>query len=1315
MAKKRGSKDTPKDEPGGMFAELDPYASPLPRERKQQPSPAPSPKRDGNGSSTPPTALPGSDPFRLTPDQKAALDLTSNRVISASAGTGKTHTLTALYLGLLEGRLAPGGTLLDEDEWLEKARAGTLTPMRPGEIVAVTFTEKAAAELLERTRAALERELKRDLPDSLKEHLTRSRKELFGAPVSTIHSFCARLLREAGADGPVPAAFTVLDAEEARDLFDDALSTAAAEMLETEDFPNVQKLALEAGVFTRRSGLIDSGRSLIDALRTRGLPSSALMPRSTTSLETIRAWLLIFYDSVAAVPEKGKSKPKPELRALCAARELPETFEAARILTLKIRPLTKFAWFENSTTIENPFNRILEACHAPYAEAMAAFIERAQHNYTAAKRKAGGVDFDDLMLACKTLLGAEKVRRGHLLPTEPAVEQVGYRFVLIDEYQDTNPLQRDILMGVAFPNGNTSGIARLGVVGDIKQSIYGFRGADVTLMEEACRVFNPSPLRENFRSRKRVIDFLNELFSSVWPRDSGRFRYDDSHRLDPAGDAMRHGWDGPAGEVIVWNKNDDTKAERHRQNQAFAIARRIRSLVAPGLSRELVRPVIWDKGATAPRTSVRYGDIAILSRSLKNLRVPLQLALSYFRIPFRILKGMSFFTRPEIIDVTNLWAVACDSNDSFSLAGLLRSPFIGLSDAGLWHVSDDVLTPHASDEKTTLAEKVLNIASDLKLQAALNSDDLAALRRAARFLTHATEWRGRKTAVEILDWMLTETGFLSVQAMQPHGEVAVAAVRKAIELSRAYETRGNRHLSDFVRWMRERADTEWDDAGASGQDFSADLPVEEDEVQIGTIHSAKGLEFPIVIIADAGASSPPNNAWATFSTEHGLGLRLGFEFGGLKAVADSNHEANSEKSKSEENAERLRLLYVALTRAREYVILVGEAGTGETNWRKLIDVYRAAHPEVLVEVPANHVELKAVTPDDVAGLLEFSNGTARIRDELISPTDTTIRNDAKAYASSEALIPAQELRVSVSRLALWAWCPRRAAFAACGIEGNAPARISDDSDAPTQDGEDVLSGVAVGAQETEVDSSIDARALGTAVHAALETFFGADEPFSKETELLAAERFSRELQRANAPDDPVVKSTYDRALALVRSDWGQCILALNVEDRSVETPFRWRIDLNVRTHLTLIGQLDLIAKTAANTWQVVDYKLAALKGQSRDSESVVRYAWQAGIYARVAAQILHTPNENVTAALAFLRDESVTPQSVESLGYKKLLDGTIKDVAKQFVVASNFTNPLMLPAQLWMPDETDPHVRHFELCRVHCCPFVCRCFPLTKD
>lgn len=1291
MGKRRGKKYDIDIDADGLFADLPVEQTPL-----HLVSP-----------SLPHLASDDNDPFRLTSGQTLALDLRRSRVISASAGTGKTHTLTALYLGLLEGRLTPGGCLLPENEWLELARAGKLNPMRPGEIVAVTFTEKAAAELLERTRTALERELTRDLPDTLKEHLSRCRNELFGAPVSTIHAFCARLLREAGADGPVPAAFTVLEAEEAGELFDDALSSAAAEMLDSGHFPYLQKLAQEGGVFTHRSGLINAGRNLLHALRARGLPASALRPRAATTLEKICQWIVAFYDAIAAVPDKGRSKPKPELRAICAERAVPQTLEAARLLALKIQPLITGAWFENSD-IDNPFSRILLACHGPFVDALIAFVERAQLNYAAAKRKAGGVDFDDLMLACKDLLESENARRikQPLAAAEtPSLPARGYRFVLIDEYQDTNPLQRDILFGVAFPDGITTGPARLGIVGDIKQSIYGFRGADVTLMEEACREFAPSSLRENFRSRKKVIECFNSLFAHIWP-EGGRFHYGDDHRLEHAGVAARHAWEGAAGEIICWEKDEIGNAERHRQNQAFAIARRIRTLVAPSDNSTLPRPVIWDKSMQAARTEIRYGDIAILARTLKNLRVPLQVAFASLRIPFRILKGMSFFTRQEIVDVTNLWAVACDGTDSFAVAGLLRSPFVGMSDAGLWRLTN------APESHASLAKKILTVASDEKEWAGLSGDDAQALRRAATVLTRLAEWRGRRTAVEILDWALTETGFLSIQALQPRGEEAVAAVRKAIELARGFEARGNRHLSDFVRWMRAHADAEWDDPGASGgQDFSADLPLDDNVVQIGTIHSAKGLEFPIVIFADAGATIPANNDWALYSPEHGLGLRVGSEFDGLKGVADSVHEANVERMKQDENAERLRILYVALTRAMDYLVIVGEVvrSSGETNWRKLIDGFRTVHPDALSEISAKHAELKAATAGDVAGLLAFSNGTAHVREELLQK-----RSDAPEHAQSSRAKPepVRELRVSVSRLALWLWCPRRAAFATWETEQDTASRGRELS---SQDAEDAQNGVTREFDESEVESGADARALGTAVHAALETFFSADEPLSPETEARAAERFARELKLENAPDIPEVKTAYDRALALARSDWGKRILALSPEERSVEMPFRWRIGTGQNfSNVTLMGQLDLLAKTGPAHWQVVDYKLASVKEKLADSESVTRYAWQAGLYARVAAEILHTRAENVDATLAFLRDESVEPRSVADLGHGRISDDTLKNVVAQFAESVSDANPLDLAAQVWIPAESAPRPRDAAMCEKHRCPFVSRCWGRGK-
>jgi len=720
----------------------------------------------------------------------------------------------------------------------------------------------------------------------------------------------------------------------------------------------------------------------------------------------------------------------------------------------------------------------------------------------------------------------------------------------------------------------------------------------------------------------------------------------------------------------------------------------------------LPKPQIWDRSAKVVRSDVRYGDIAILARSLKNIRVPLQIALTSLRVPFRILGGVSFFTRQEVIDVTNLWAAACDPNDSFAVAGLLRSPFVGMSDAGLWWLSN--APPTRPDSNSSLAQTILSSASlSEQLFTGLSGEDTLALKRAAKLLTRFAEWRGRRTAVEILDWALSETGFLSVQALQPRGEIAVAAVRKLIELARGFEARGNRHLSDFVRWLRERADAEWGDPGGShGPDLTADLPADEDAVQIGTIHSAKGLEFPIVILADAGAGIPPNNAWALFTPEHGLGLRLGSTFDGLKAAADAVHEQNVAKAKQEDDAERLRLLYVALTRARDYLIVIGESGRG-ANWRKLLDEFWAASPEALTRVDAKNDELRKAAPGHAIGLLEFEAAEAHVRAGF--ETTEVIALPAIALEAPHAvktnLSAVRDVRVSVSQLALWLWCPRRAAFAAWENEDGMGARTSAQAETPTQDAEDAQSGIAEAAREAETAAGPDARALGTAVHGALETLFGADDPLSPDTEKSAAERFARELTRENVPAAPNVKEVYDRALALARSAWGKRILALPSEDRNVETPFQWRIN-----GVTMIGQLDLLAKTAPDRWQVIDYKLASLEEKAPESESVTRYAWQAGLYARVAATILAADPKHVEAALVFLRDDPVAPSSVEKLGHGRISDETLERVTTQYAEASSCAEPLELPAQLWIPADTAPKARDAALCKKHKCPYVARCF-----
>ena len=1232
----------------------------------------------------------------VNPGQQLALDLSANRVISASAGTGKTHTLIALYVGLLEGRLVPGGKYLDETEWLRRASDDSFERMTPGEIVVVTYTDKAAAELRQRARETLEKRAARtDIGDAMKDHLRRCARELSGAPVCTIHAFCARMLRESGAHGAAPAAFSVLESDEADEILKAALSAAAGEMLESAAHAELEKIAAAWSLFAPRTGLVEIGSRLLAQLRTCGLAPDALRASATTaplSLEQIREKLALLYAAVPVAKTKGNSKPCSELLELCSIKKFPASIEEARLLALEIAPLIKGKWFENNA-LENPCAEIVSAAHVPYVGALQTYLELALEKYTRAKRAADSVDFDDLLLCARDILKTH--------PARPC------RFVLIDEFQDTNPLQKEILWRVAFNDSAPGRDARLCVVGDVKQSIYRFRGADVSLMEQACATLQTSPLSENYRSRAVLLEFINAFCENMWRGTA--FNYSALHKLAPMQNASRHAWQAPAAELLCWDEADVGNAAQHRAQQAVAIARRIQTFVQRRTGSALTQPQIFDRATNVMHDKVRYKDIAILANSLKNLRQPLQLALTQLRIPFQILGGVSFYARQEVIDAMSLWGAACDPGDAYAVAGLLRSPFVCLSDAGLWRLCEnwnDFQKERHGAQRISAGHALLNDTFMRALKPEqFSAADFAALARAEKILAAVSGMAGRNSAVEILDYALRESGYLALLAMQPRGEISVAAVRKTIELARAFESKGNAHLSDFVRWMKQRADAEWDDPGHSGGPSLADdlAPGDSDGVvSIGTIHSAKGLEFPIVFIPELGAQARNITDAALFSTQHGLGLKLAAYSEGLPALADDIQRLNAGLEKQEAEAESLRKFYVALTRAREYLVLLGEITYhGSGSWRKLVDQFQQQQPDKITCVSARHPELKDATAGAARGILEFTGGAVHVHRAAGAPAniaaalpDLEIENQLLVQAA------AGRTRVSVSRFAHWLWCPRQALFQA----QDAALEL-----APAADRE----GAALGLEEfSDADGALepDARALGTAAHAALEFIFGSENPTAPETAERAAECFLRAL--GGLENHPSVKQTLERVLALTRSNFGKSVLALDPGERFVERPFRWRVASSGddKFSLTLSGQIDLLARRDNARWDIVDFKLSSYSKDGAHAAALARYAWQAGIYAQVAAQILNLPVAQISASLAFLKDDDNQPRALEALGHVQASIETLRHAARQFAALAAINEPLELPAQRWLPQDAAPRERHVSMCRDERCPFVEKCF-----
>jgi len=1242
-----------------------------------------------------PSAPPAETP--LTRSQGAALDLSANRVISASAGTGKTHTLTELYIALLSGRLAPGGRFLQPDEWLAAARSGAARGMRPGQIVAVTFTKKAAADLLSRARERLEKEKHgSDLPQALQAHLQQCWEELPGAPVSTIDAFCARLLREAGARSPAPTAFAILEEDEADEMLDEALAGAASDWLAQQKDPRFGTLAREWDVLGD-SGLVAIGRKLLSVLRTRGRTPDDAARRATAELSAadIHRRIGEWEQTLRTMPPVSKSKPKEELwqwfkeaaacstpdDLRCVLLQLPGVFYGSRGEPLK--------WAETNKIAE-PSPELLQALHVPFVKALAAYLSEALARYTRAKRAAGVVDFNDLLLYTRTLL-KQGAGTGH------------YEFVLIDEFQDTNPLQDEVLRLVAFGTGGTKNV-RLAVVGDRKQSIYRFRGADVSVMESAEKEphFAVAPLKETLRHRDRVRGFINEFFAHVWPRDAA-FHYDARHELEAAPHLQRAQWDGPAGELIALPDGEKTPAaEQHRWQQARAIAQRICCLIAPRENAALPRPRVWDKELRELRAP-RLGDIAILARSVRHIRIPLQVALSQKNIPFRMLGGVSFYTRQEVLDVGNLLACVVHPGDDLSLAGLLRSPLAGLSDGGLWRLrmNDAGRTAGGSFHDR------LRAAAEDPAALGFNVADAAALRQADALLQELRAGCGRRTAAELIDRACQATGFLGILALQPQGEVAVAAVRRVIELSRTFEARRVRHLSDFVRWLRDQAVAEWDQPGREGEaDLEPDAPESGEAVKIGTVHSAKGLEFPIVIVADIGAQAPVLGGNALYHPGEGLGLKLGLEQEGLEAVGDAVYQNAREAEAEAERDERRRLLYVALTRARDYLVLLGETARHEkneaSNWRNLVGGFLAASPDALRKLEYQHPDLAAAVPGQPAALVSFDE------------TDETGRPDAGSaprlredYANVAAAAPPalrggtqdagglarRDLRVSVSALTRWLACPRRAALAPW-LEGDTQAARADDED----DSQD--------AADAEAGESPDARALGTAAHAVLEAAFSG-------AACDVQQAWAQAAAQAGAPlDGPAADRASARVKALLDSVWGRAMLKLPPEQRLTEQAFHYRtiVDQPSGSVVTLCGKIDLLAAPRSGEWQVFDYKLAGGPAAGTGHDTYVRYAWQGVLYGVVAAQVLHVGTP-LPAALVFLLDPQPHPVTPSELGFGGQAEqGILEKILGTFWRSQREPDPLRQEREVWLPAAPAAALRSRERCQADGCPHVQWCY-----
>jgi ATP-dependent helicase/nuclease subunit A len=697
-----------------------------------------------------------------------------------------------------------------------------------GSILVITYTDRAAAELRGRIRARLARLGRPELV-----------RELDGAWISTIHGFCTRLLRQYPFAAGIDPRFRVLDESQAAVLRAEAFDEALTRFCEGQE---PERLAL---------------------LATYG--SQALRRMLIGVHETLRAAGRSLELSLGAAPGL-------DLSALRAAAAASDAENAARLVELLDRtppPESLLDLAEYAVQGDDEYEQARRAAEQAALNTVAArdrellqeLLQGFERCYQAAKDRESALDYDDLQLRARDLLRDDESIR--------AREQLRFRQVCVDEFQDTNRLQCELIDLVARDE--------LFFVGDEFQSIYRFLHADVEVFKERRdQVGDVLPLTHNWRSRPEILDVVNHLFAATFGDEfqrlvaAGRFP-------DPAA--------GPAVELLVTDKASYKGAPLPwRRGEAKAVARRVKELVDSGEAEAGEIVVLFAAGTDAEQ----------YEEELRAIGLPTYRAT-----------GRGYFGQQQVVDLLAYLRLLHNRYDDEALVTVLASPLVGVSNDAL------ALTRRAAPRRPlfTAIEKALpdGLAErDQRLLQAFRQryDRLAAL-------------SGTVGLERLCEQILVEHDYDLAVLAQWDGRRRYANLRKLARLARSYEELRGPDVEGFVRFVLEQ-----DAAGVKELEAVAE---EEGAgaVRLLTIHAAKGLEFKVVVVADAGRSRPkPSGEQIICLPDGRFGFKVVDPATGKRKPAFAYDEVRDAEEEAEE-AERLRLYYVAMTRAIDKLIVAG--------------------------------------------------------------------------------------------------------------------------------------------------------------------------------------------------------------------------------------------------------------------------------------------------------------------------------------------------------------------------------------------------------
>ena len=852
----------------------------------------------------------------LTDQQRTAVtNRTSSVVLASGAGCGKTHVLTKRYVyHLMEDRATVG------------------------QVVAITFTDRAARQMRERIRLEIEKQ-----PE-----LARHLRDLESAPIATFHSFCGNLLRQFAIPAGLDPAFEVLDDILATNLRTEAINSCLRGLLTSDESnPTAASALRELIVLFGYREVVEAVDSLLLEVDRHGWQQWL----EKTPNEIAQDWVINQRNELlpkwvaylcAASPKIARclsllehvSSPNPEVMNNVARlrAEVPRLHQANDI-AVAVEELTELAkvgrtgkkdWpdagvYESVKKAFDDFRSELPKQMEPFSAGTAGTEEAARFGqqfirialaaddeYRNRKRRASVLDFQDLLILTRDLLRNHQEVRKSL--------QQRFKFLLLDELQDTDSVQMelvDLLVGTKLEHD------KLFAVGDHKQSIYRFRGAEVKLFQDlrkAVRESGKLGLTRNFRSQPGILHFVNASFSKHIP---------DYDPLTPD----REKTSAAANVEFLWSVGSyESEAENDAENQSAARSTtsvaQLRTSEANAIANRIVEllsdptPRLAEKDS--PPRRVERKDIVLLFRSMTHAAI-YESALRRHGLDHYLVGGRAFFAQQEVYDLLNVLRAVENPQDSTSLVGALRAPFFNLSDESVF-----LLTAHSEGPWAGL-----NDPEQIKL---LPKDQQPAAARSAGWLSAWRAVKDRLPIAPLLNRILADSGYDAALQFEFLADRKLANLWKLIDLARSFDRTGLFGLHEFIARLGDLVSRQ------PREEQAATLPENADVVRLMSIHQAKGLEFPVVFVPDIAASGR-GDRYAVARWHRGLGclVKLPTEFEDLSPPAD---EATGTKDYAETQPfssfaddlgctidqledwqEALRILYVACTRAKDLLIL----------------------------------------------------------------------------------------------------------------------------------------------------------------------------------------------------------------------------------------------------------------------------------------------------------------------------------------------------------------------------------------------------------